>query len=152
MLAQGERVRVRGDIADERTVDGRIRCESQDRFDLGVLGKDLGRIDGDTSARGVEFVGPLLEQRVAYAVRVAQEKIRGIHENRSAIRRLARTLRRHGEATYDGFREGLAHRQPLGRIVRGTSKVFIGLDQQNFRANPLETNHSGTRHLAAVQS
>ena len=156
VLAQRKRVRIRRHLGDERAARGLLRGECQNGFDFGVLGKHLGRIDGDDRPRGIEFVGALFHEGFGNLMHVAQKEVGRVHQNGPSPSILpagsgSGTFGGHREAAENRLRKRLAHRQLFGRILRRAAKLFIGPHQQDLGTKAFETDQLGRRYLAAVE-
>src|ERR1700733_1858902 len=149
VFADGEGVRIGRDVADELTVCGAIGGEGEDGLDLGVFGEGFGGVESDGGAGEVDLVGSLLGagEGFGYAVRVAEEEVGGVDEDRSAG-----VFRFYLEAVQDGLGEGLADSELLGWVGGRGTEALVGLDEQDLGAGALEADVLALGDLAAVEA
>src|SRR5579871_60736 len=126
MLADGEGMRVGGDVVDELALGGVVGGEGKDGFDFGVTREGSGGVEGDGGAGVVELEGALLEvgERFGYAVGVTDEEAGGVDEDGSAG-----VFGLDFEAVENRLGKGLADGELLGGVGRGRAEGFVRLDE-----------------------
>ena len=149
MLAQGECAGVGGDVGDEgAAAGGGVGGEGEDGLDFGVFGEDLGVVERDGGAGGVDFVAALLgsAEGLGDAVGVAEEEVGGVDEDSFG------PFGGYGEAGQDGLGEGLANGQELVGVGGGRPEHQVRLDEEDLGAGALEVDDFAGGGLAAIEA